>query len=310
MCNSHVAILIVPGRYPVPPPQLARNTPILDIFQPLIVDMRPVLRHEPDLAACNHRQALFGQTFHRQIPLIGQHRFNDGMGTISTRNHQFMRTSFDQQPLCLKIGNYFLSGIETIQPLKLCWSIVIDPAIQCKNIERDQFVPQSDLIVVEIMCRGNFYATGTKSRINITICDDRDRAFGQRQTQMTSDQVTITLVFRMNRNRHIPQHGFRAGSGNDQSLMLTTSFLLFERIKDMPERTLFFNRNHFQIRDCCLQYRIPVDQPLAAIDQPFPVKAHEYLGHCTGKCFIHGKPFARPVTGSTHTPHLAGNRGA
>ncbi len=44
--DKDVVVLVIPGRNPVSPPQLARNTPVLDVFEPLVVYVTPVFRNE------------------------------------------------------------------------------------------------------------------------------------------------------------------------------------------------------------------------------------------------------------------------
>ena len=44
-CDEDFALLAVPRRNLMAPPQLARDAPILDVFQPVVVGAVPVLRN-------------------------------------------------------------------------------------------------------------------------------------------------------------------------------------------------------------------------------------------------------------------------
>src|SRR3546814_12485703 len=66
----------VPRGDAVAPPQLARDAPVLDIFQPLAVGGGPVFRDEFQLARIDRGQPLLGQTFHAHEPLVGEHRLD------------------------------------------------------------------------------------------------------------------------------------------------------------------------------------------------------------------------------------------
>ena len=102
---------------------------------------------------------------------------------------------------------------------------------------------------------------------------------------MAADEVPVTRIIRMYGDRHITQHGFGTGGGDNQSFRfsLTRTWIdIFERIENMPEKSIFFRRYDFQIGNCGLQHRVPVYQPLAAIDQSLVIKPHEHLGDGAG----------------------------
>ena len=102
---------------------------------------------------------------------------------------------------------------------------------------------------------------------------------------MAADQVPVTQIIRMHGDRHIAKHGFGTGSGDDQSFcfcLIQTSTRIFERIENMPEKSIFLRRYHLQIGDGGLQHRIPIHQSLAAIDQSFAIKSHENFSDGVG----------------------------
>ena len=57
-----------------------------------------------------------------------------------------------------------------------------------------------------------------------------------------------------------------------------------------------------------MQYRIPVDQSLATVNQSFLVQPHEHLDHGCGQALVHRESVARPVDGIPESPHLAADR--
>jgi hypothetical protein len=105
---------------------------------------------------------------------------------------------------------------------------------------------------------------------------------------MQTDQMLVALVVGMHRHGGIAQHGFRAGGGNDQ---IAAAF--GQRVADVPHEAAFLGADHFQIRDGGVQHRVPVDQPLAAIDQPLLVQADEHLAHRRRQAIVHGEALAR-----------------
>ena len=67
---------------------------------------------------------------------------------------------------------------------------------------------------------------------------------------------------------------------------------------------LFFPGLDLKIGDCGLEHGIPVDQALAAVDQPLVIETDEDFSHRLGQPFVHGEALARPVHGTAHAPHL------
>ena len=78
----------------------------------------------------------------------------------------------------------------------------------------------------------------------------------------------------------------------------------------MPQTAFFFDGDDFQIRQCGLQHRIPVHQPLAAINQTFLIQPHEYFCDRLTKRRIHGEQIALPIHRGTEAAHLFGDHAA
>src|SRR6185503_5909153 len=76
-------------------------------------------------------------------------------------------------------------------------------------------------------------------------------------------------------------------------------------IPDVPQRAVLFLLEHLEIRHRGQQYRVPVHQALAAIDETFFVQAHEYLSDRARQGRVHGEDVARPVDRVAEAAHLA-----
>ena len=163
----------------------------------------------------------------------------------------------------------------------------------------------ADRVIVEIVGGSDLDAPGAEGWVYILVGDDRDGTAGQRQGHPQTDQALVALVVGMDRHGGITQHSLRAGGGDDE-----IAAALGQRITDMPHEPVFLGAGDFQVRHGGMQYRVPVDQPLAAIDQPFLVQAHEHVPHRRRQSLVHGEPLARPVHRRAHPPQLPGNRPA
>ena len=98
-----VTLIVVPGWNLVTPPQLARDTPVLNIIEPLVVGRGPVFRDKLDFTGryffkrdfsnrLPRKMRAFGRRFaHRYKPLVCEHRFDHHTGTVTAWHHQFVR---------------------------------------------------------------------------------------------------------------------------------------------------------------------------------------------------------------------------
>ena len=59
-----------------------------------------------------------------------------------------------------------------------------------------------------------------------------------------------------------------------------------------------------------MHLRVPVDQPLVAVDEPLAVERHKDLADRGGERRIEGEPLAAPIGGGAEAAELAGDRPA
>ncbi len=175
------------------------------------------------------------------------------------------------------------------------------------------------------MRAGDLDGTRAESGIGVFVGDDRDQAAvflgTNRNLAKLSDDWRVAIIRRMNGNRAIAQHGFRArrGDGDIVALFLQHDvpvLVLFDigiglaarqRVLEVPHMTGHFGVLDLEIGNRCLEMRVPVDQPLAAIDQALVVHVDEDLDHRVMEIrrarvlvgitcrATHGKRLARPV---------------
>ena len=104
----------------------------------------------------------------------------------------------------------------------------------------------------------------------------------------------------------VPQHGLRPGRRHDD----IPALLALDRIAQMPEMAVDLALFDLQVRDRGVEFRVPVDQPLVAVDQAFLVELHEDAQHGAGQALVHGEALARPVAGRAQPAQLLQDRAA
>ena len=168
-----------------------------------------------------------------------------------------------------------------------------------------------DFVVVKVVCRGDLHAAGAFFHVSVFIANDRNAAVDQRQNNEFADQIFITRIFRVNGYAGITQYGFRTSGSDDQVIFTVCGFrAVSQRIADVPHGAFRLAVFHFQVRNSGAQFRVPVDQTLATVDQIFFVQANKDFFHGIGKTFVHSEALALPVNRVAETAHLTGNGAA
>ena len=173
-------------------------------------------------------------------------------------------------------------------------------AIHADNNNTGQFMTDTHFVVVGVVCRSNFYSTGTKFQIYIAISDDGDNAVSNGQTQMFANQMTITGVFRVNCYCGIAKHSFRTSGSDGQE----GTFFFNNRVLNVPQITCVILMFYFDITQSGVTVYAPVGNAGAFVNQAFFVQGAEYFTYSLRAAFIHSKTFAFPVAGNAQAFQL------
>ena len=130
----------------------------------------------------------------------------------------------------------------------------------------------ADLEIVEVMPRRDLDRARPELGIGVVVGDDRDQTAGERQPHLFADQCGVAFVGRIHRDRHIGEHRF-GSRRRDADVPRPVG----KRIAQVPELALQFARFDLEIADRGLQARIPVDEALVPVEQPFVVEIDEHL---------------------------------
>ena len=323
-----VTRLVVPRRNTVAPPQLAGNTPVLDVAHPGEIHVLVLLGHELDAAIFHRSNRLLGQRLGGDVPLVGQPGLDHCTGAVTARGFQTVRLDLFQQTCCFKVSDDALARLEAIQPgigggqggvhLGIHAAINIEHLggsqnrrVLVQHVDQRQVVALAHFIVIEVMGRGDLHAAGTEFGVAVIVADNRNAPAHQRQLDELADQRLITLIFRVHRHSRITQHGFRTGGGNDQIILaISGGRAVGQRITQVPQRTGLVVVLHFQIGNGGMERRVPVHQPLATVDQPVLVQTDKGLLHRSGHALIHGEALTAPIHRTAQAANLTGNGAA
>ena len=160
----------------------------------------------------------------------------------------------------------------------------------------------ADRIVVGVVRRRHLHRAGAELAVDVVVGDDRDDPVRQRQPHAAADEAAVALVFGMDHHRHVAEHRLRPRRRHHQ-----LAAAVLERIADVPQEAVLLLALDLQVGDRRLQHRVPVDEPLAAVDEAFLVEPHEGLGDDRRQPLVHREVLARPGHRGAHAAHLAGD---
>ena len=152
----------------------------------------------------------------------------------------------------------------------------------------------ADFIIVKVVCRSDLHATSTEFGVDIFVSNDRNDARGHGYLHAQADKIGIAFIARTYRQSAVGEDSFRS-CGGDFKMSDAIHRAVDQRVTHVIHESLFFDIQYFEIGNCGMQYRIPVDQAFATVNQVFFVKLDKHFLHRRRKAVVHGKAFARPV---------------
>src|ERR1019366_5836485 len=81
--NDFAAVLAVPRRNAMAPPQLARDAPIVNVAHPLEISLGVILGNELDLPVFDRFDGAIGERLNLHEPLRREPRLDDGLAAIA-----------------------------------------------------------------------------------------------------------------------------------------------------------------------------------------------------------------------------------
>ena len=277
-----VARFVVPSRNAVAPPELTRNAPILNVFKPLTINALPFLRENVDFARFDGFKTDFGDRFaritgafagrlaHGHVPLFREHRFDDFARAGHARHHVLMRLDVDQKAERFEVFDSGLAAFVAIHAAVLGRAVFIHVSGLVEYAQHFEVVTLADLKVIEVVSRRDLDATRTEVLVDVLVGNHRNFAIGERQLEHLAHQVLVAFVVGVNSNGLIAEECFRTGSGNHDAFGT-----IHGRVADFPHVAVFFFAFDFKIGDSRLQFRVPVDQTKALVDETFVVELDE-----------------------------------
>ena len=160
--HGHLAAVVaVPDRDAVPPPKLAGDAPVLDVFQPVVIDLGEALGHDADAPIAHRLQGGFGQRLDAHEPLGGDHRLDDLAAALRARHVERVGLFFDHQPAGAHILPQLLAGFKAVQP-GVRSAVLVDAGGFVQDRDDRQAVALADLEVGWVVPGGDLERPAAK----------------------------------------------------------------------------------------------------------------------------------------------------
>ncbi len=274
VADVDIALVVIPGRDAVPPPELPADTPVLDVVHPVEVGLRPVLGNEANPAGLDGLDRGFRERLDLHVPLIGEVRLDNRVRAIAARNLDRVILDLVQQPQRLEFGDDLVACDEAVESAVGLGYLVVERRVVGQDVVHRQVMALADFVVIEIVRRRYLDAAGAELGLDVVVGNNRDLSADDGEFDFLAHEVTVALVVGVHGDGAVAQHGFGAGRRDDKMAVAVS-----QRIAEMPEFAGFVLRQHLEVGQCRVQDRIPIHEALAPVDQSFLVQGDEDLAH-------------------------------
>ena len=280
----------IPRRDALPPPQLTRDAPVLDVLHPVAVGVLVLFGDEADLVLHDGLRGGLGQLLHREEPLHRELRFDGHARTL--RVSDVVRVGLDllEQAGLVEILLDLAADVETVHA-DIHADLVVDRAVVVEDVDGLQAVFLAQHVVVHVVGRGDLQGSRTELDVDVRVADDGDRAADERHDDAgVGGQILIARVVGVDAEGRIAEDGLGTGRGDDDDAV--GSFDLVAQVVELSVRLL---EDDLLVREGGLCGGVPVDHAHAAVDLALVVEVAEDAQHAFGADVVHREAGAVPV---------------
>ncbi len=307
------AIVAVPHRHAVPPPDLARDAPVTEVIDPVEVRFFEPVGNDRDLLRAHHLLHHFFQAdlapfpvhdglIHVDEPLLFDLRFDHALAALAERDVVDV-ILFDghQQAFRLELLDDLRTRVLDVQAGEL-------PrrgqqlAVEADDLLLLQIVTLGDIEIDVVVPRRDRHHTRTERGVDGLVLDDRrgDGSVDPLALELLAVRVLgVALVVRMHDDVLVAELRLGARRGDLERPVL-------ERVERLFALGIF----DLVIGDGRLKFGVPVHDAVAAVDQTVLIHAHEHLVHAAVERGLQRVALARPVAAAAHFAHLRADRAA
>ena len=277
------------------PPKLSADTPVLDVFQPVLIGVLILGGIEFQFVVHYRWQGHVGKVLHLEEPLHRELRFDRHTGTFRATHLVGIGFNFFQKTGILQIFFDLLAHVEAVHADVKAGGFA-QCAVVVKDVDRGEVVFFAQHVVVHVVGRSNLQATSTELDIDIVVFDDGDNAVYQWHDDLLTLQPFVLGVVGVDTHGGIAHDGF----GTSSSHYGITSFgIALYHITQVVELAMLFLVDYLFVGEGGKCFGVPVYHASTAVNQAFVIEVAEYLDNAIATLLVHGEGGTIPVARCT-----------
>ena len=196
------------------PPELAADTPVLYVFQPIVVGGLVLGGVELEFVVHYGRQGDVGKVLHAEEPLHAETRLNGCVG-IALRVAHLVVVVFH---LLEQTSSFEVLGDEAAHLHAVLAYIESGFLAQCavgvEDVDSLQIVLLAQHVVIGVVSRSHFQASCTELDVYVAVLDDRYLATYERYDDLLSLEPSVLGILGVDTHGCVAHDGLGAGGGH------------------------------------------------------------------------------------------------
>ena len=190
------ALRRIPDGDAVSPPELAADAPVLDVLEPVVVDLFPAFGEEPDESVADGVTGLDRLRILEE-PLLAEAGFDRDIGALAEADVVLMGLLPDEEAEFLESLDGFHPRFEAVESGEALSRKVIECPVGIHDVDDGEVVPQADLVVGLVMGGCHLEDARAEFEIDSLVADDRELHLDiewEGTADMLADQVGVALI--------------------------------------------------------------------------------------------------------------------
>jgi hypothetical protein len=151
---------------------LAADAPVLDVLQPVVIDLFPALGEEPDEPVADGVTGLDGLWIPEK-PLFAQAGLDRDIRPLAESDVVLVGLLLRQETEFLEALDRLHASLEAVESGKTLPREVIERAIGIHDVDDGKVVPQADLVVGFVMGGSDLQHAGAELKVDRIVTNDR-----------------------------------------------------------------------------------------------------------------------------------------
>ncbi len=293
------AVLVVPDRDLVSPPELAADAPVAHVLEPVEVDLRPALRAEAQRPGLHRPDRRSGERLHLDEPLLADERLDDALAAVGDGDVVLVGLDLGEEAHLVELLHDLLARLLAREP-PVRARVLVQPPVLLVEIDDRQPVTRAALVVGRIVAGRHLDRAGPELALDGSVGDERDLAVEDREEQRLPVQRAVALVVGVHRDARVAEHRLGPRRRDRDELPRAT----LHRVADRVQLVLAGDVLDLVVGDRGLERAVPVDDARATVDEALVEEAHEGLADGLRHRRLEREARPRPVAGAAQAPEL------